>query len=317
MALVFFSYSHADEDLRNRLEVHLAMLMRQGVITVWHDRRLPPGDEIDRGISGQLEKADLILLVVSPDFLASRYCYDVEMARALERHRAGEARVLPVILRPCDWKNAPFGSLMATPIDGKPITKFADYDDAFLEVTNAIKAAVGSGKPQARQTHEVSPTLPMEKPLTESPVRSSNLRIRKNFTEADKDKFLDETFEYMAKFFENSLGELTIRNSDLETSFKRIDATEFTAVVYRNGAAASRCRIWLGGRLSLDGIAYSPGGTTGRGSFIESLNVYEDEEGLFIKPFMAMNRLVEKCARLTSEGASEYYWSIFIEPLQR
>jgi hypothetical protein len=316
MALVFFSYSHADEDLRNRLEVHLAMLKRQGVITVWHDRRLPPGDEIDQGISEQLESADLILLLVSPDFLASRYCYDIEMRRALERHQAGDARVLPVILRPCDWKSAPFGSLMATPTDGKPITKFADYDDAFLEVTNAIKSAIASGKPRTHRTRKVLPPSPVHEPLV-GIIRSSNLRVRKTFTDADKDRFLDETFEYMTRFFENSLKELTMRNPDLQTSFKRIDATEFTAVVYRNGTTASCCRIWLGGRLSLDGIAYSPGGTTGRGSFIESLNVDEDEEGLCIKPLLAVNRLGEKSSRLTSEGASEYYWAIFIEPLQR
>jgi hypothetical protein len=315
MALVFFSYSHADEDLRNRLEVHLAMLERQGVITIWHDRRLPPGDEFDHGISEQLEIADLILLLVSPDFLASRYCYDVEMARALQRHRAGEARVLPVILRPCDWKSTPFGSLLATPTDGKPITKFTDYDDALLEVTNAIKSAIASGKPRTHPTHHVLPTARNEPRI--KTIRSSNLRVRKTFTDADKDRFLDEAFEYMANFFENSLGELTARNPDLETSFKRIDATEFAVVVYRSGTAASRCTIWLGGRLSFDGIAYSPGNTMGRGSLTESLNVDEDEEGLFIKPLMAMNRCVERSSRLTCEGASEYYWSMFIEPLQR
>ena len=116
MATLFFSYSHADEGLRDQLEKHLAALQRQGVIEAWHDRRIPPGDLVDASISEQLERADIILLLVSPDFLASNYCYEVEMRRALERHAAGEARVVPVILRPCDWQGTELGRLMATPL---------------------------------------------------------------------------------------------------------------------------------------------------------------------------------------------------------
>ena len=89
---VFFSYSHKDEALRDQLETHLAMLKRQGVILTWHDRRLVAGDNIDSGIAKELDQADIILLLVSPDFLASDYCYGIEVARALERHAAGEVR---------------------------------------------------------------------------------------------------------------------------------------------------------------------------------------------------------------------------------
>ena len=141
MDSVFFSYSHRDETLRDQLEIQLTMLKRQHVISTWHDRRLIAGDGVDRGISRQIEAADIILLLVSPDFLASEYCYSVEMTRALERHAAGEARVIPVILRPCEWHHAPFGHLLASPTDGKPVTKWADADDAFLSVAKAIRAA--------------------------------------------------------------------------------------------------------------------------------------------------------------------------------
>ena len=89
MATIFFSYSHADEALRDRLEVHLSLLKRQGVIETWHDRRISPGEAIDRSIGTRLDTADVILLLVSPDFVASDYCYDVEMTRALERHERG------------------------------------------------------------------------------------------------------------------------------------------------------------------------------------------------------------------------------------
>src|SRR3984957_20856300 len=130
MASVFFSYSHADEALRDHLEKHLTMLKRQSVIETFHDRRIAAGDDVDGSISSELERADVILLLVSPDFLASAYCYDIEMQRALERHRLGEAGVIPVILRHCDRQAAPFGKLIAPPRCLQPASAFPDLDHA-------------------------------------------------------------------------------------------------------------------------------------------------------------------------------------------
>ena len=130
---VFFSYSHQDEGLRNELEKHLSVLRRQGVIDIWTDHRIGPGEEIGGEIDRHLESADIILLLVSPDFLNSDYCYDIEMKRAMERHERGEARVIPIILRPCDWQSAPFGGLKALPADGNPVSKHQSLDDAFVE----------------------------------------------------------------------------------------------------------------------------------------------------------------------------------------
>jgi hypothetical protein len=119
MASIFFSYSHKDETLRDELEKHLAMLRREGAITAWHDRRIAAGENFGNAIDEALESAGIILLLVSSDFLSSDYCYSVEMKRALERHERGEATVIPIILRPCDWHSAPFGKLLALPTDGK------------------------------------------------------------------------------------------------------------------------------------------------------------------------------------------------------
>ena len=96
----FLTYSHQDEDLRKEVEKHLAALRRDGVIDIWQDRRIGPGDEFDREISNQLESASIVLLLVISVFLHSDYCYDIEMKRALERHAEGSARVIPVILPP-------------------------------------------------------------------------------------------------------------------------------------------------------------------------------------------------------------------------
>ena len=139
---VFFSYSHKDEELRDELADHLTMLERQHVITAWHDRRIGAGEEWKGAIDDHLNTADVILLLVSSKFLASDYCYDVEMARAMERHEAGEATVIPVILRAVDWKTAPFVRLKALPTDGKPVTSWQNQDEAFADVVKGIRTAI-------------------------------------------------------------------------------------------------------------------------------------------------------------------------------
>ena len=142
MNTIFLSYSHRDEELRNELEIHLQALQRQGLIETWHDRRIAAGDDVHHSISAQLETASIILLLVSPYFIASDYCYDVEMKRALELNSANQARVIPVILEPCVWHDLPFGGLLATPTDGKPVSKHANLHDAFVDIVNAIRDAL-------------------------------------------------------------------------------------------------------------------------------------------------------------------------------
>jgi Stage II sporulation protein E (SpoIIE)/TIR domain len=140
---LFFSYSHKDRELREELQRHLALLKRQGVITAWHDREIGAGTDWAGAIDAHLNAARIILLLVSADFLSSDYCYDVEMKRAMERHDAGEARVIPVLLRAVEWAGAPFSKLQAVPTGGVPVTSWENRDEAFAEVARAIGKAVG------------------------------------------------------------------------------------------------------------------------------------------------------------------------------
>jgi internalin A len=135
---VFISYSHKDETLRADLETHLKLLQRQGLISVWTDRKIGAGEEWKGKIDDNLESARIILLLVSADFIASDYCYDVEMKRALARQSANEARVIPIILRAVHWQPAPFGKLQALPKDGKPVMLWTDRDSAWLDVETGI-----------------------------------------------------------------------------------------------------------------------------------------------------------------------------------
>lgn len=143
---LFYSYAHEDEALCNQLDKHLRPLERQGLITSWHDREIRAGDDWASEIDTHLENAQIILLLISADFLASEYHYGVEMRRALDRHYAGEARVIPIILRPVDWEHEPLlNNLQALPGDSKPVTTWPSppyYDAAFEDITKGIRKVV-------------------------------------------------------------------------------------------------------------------------------------------------------------------------------
>ncbi|MBD4128998.1 toll/interleukin-1 receptor domain-containing protein [Xanthomonas citri] len=326
---VFFSYCHADEELRDQLEKQLAMLKHQGIIETWHDRRIVAGQEIDKTIDGHINSDDIILLLISPDFLASSYCYDREMTRALERHDSGDATVIPVILRACEWHHAPFGKLMATPTDGKPVKQWADLDDAFLQVAKAVRSAATEHARRAGVTKELQAppssrpmldraTVPTEgvdrTPAVVSGPRSSNLRLAKAFTQRDKDRFKTETFEYIAKHFENSLNELQARNPGYEGTFRRVDANRFFTTIYEDGHDVARATIYLGGMLG--GIHYMQGETLDSNSYNEALSVGHDDQSLFFTS-MGMSAFgSNRGQKLTQEGAAELLWEQLIGPLQ-
>jgi internalin A len=136
---VVFSYSHKDEELRDQLETHLKLMQRQSIISTWHDRKIAGGEEWKGAIDDNFRHADVILLLTSTDFIASDYCYDIEMKSSLERHDKGEAKVVPIILRKCQWQGSPFGKLQALPRDDKPVTLWKDRDEAWHSVAEGIK----------------------------------------------------------------------------------------------------------------------------------------------------------------------------------
>lgn len=318
MINAFISYSHKDQDLRNELENHLAMLTRSGVIDAWHDRRIVAGSELDPTISERLESAQIILLLVSADFLASNYCYDIEMDRAMQKHSDGSARVIPVILRACDWHSAPFGKLLATPSDGKPVTMFANQDEAFTNIAKDVRRAA------EHFGHQKSPIAPSERRLgigtmggqqsVQPVVRSSNLRVKRAFNDHERDDYLENAYEYIARYFEGSLDELKKRNPQISTKFKRLDANSFSASIYANGDRVAVCSIVSGGLSGMGGnsIRYSSSPDAPRNSWNEQLTVGDDGFTLHLTGgFMQGDT-----KRLTHEGAAELYWNMLIRPLQ-
>lgn len=168
---VFLSYSHEDEGHLQELQKHLSLLERQGLIQTWHDHQIDAGQDRRGKIDRRLESAGIVLLLVSPSFLASDDCWDVETKRALLRHEEGVARVVPVIVRPCDWTGAPFGKLQALPQNARAVTRWQNQDEAWLDVAQGLRRILS----QCRQSADATSAgggLPREEVSTGSGIIS-------------------------------------------------------------------------------------------------------------------------------------------------
>ena len=138
---LFCSYSAVDERHREKLETHLATLKRLGILNVWHFRKITAGQDWATEIDARLNAAGIIALLISPDFVASDYCYGVELTKAMDLHRKGKAQVIPIIVRPVVWGGTPFAALQALPRAAKPITSWQNRDQAYEDVARGIRAA--------------------------------------------------------------------------------------------------------------------------------------------------------------------------------
>ena len=136
---LFYSYSHADEKLRNSLETHLSGLQRNNLITEWHDRKILPGQAFEGEIDKNITDSDIILLLISPDFIQSNYCYEIELKTAMEMHETDRAIVIPIILRPTVWYDLSFTKLLMLPTDAKSVTEWDNQDLAWVNVVEGIR----------------------------------------------------------------------------------------------------------------------------------------------------------------------------------
>ena len=188
---VFISYAHKDEEFRRELQAHLRLMERQGLYKCWHDREITAGTDWKEQISQNLREADIVILLVSSDFLNSDYCYDVEMKAALDAHRSGRSLTIPVIVRSvANWEDSPFGSLQALPTDAKPVSTWDNRDSAWANVASGIIKAVqrweqekaGTASGDQRSMLDVIRAVSASSPELERPTSSLDSRIlEKNF----------------------------------------------------------------------------------------------------------------------------------------
>jgi len=136
---LFVSYSHLDEGIKDELIKHLSPLRRRNLITVWHDQKIEAGDKWEQTISKNLQEADIVILLVSIDFINSEYCYGTEMDMALDRAASEQAVIIPVIARSCMWRITRFSHLQALPTDGKAVATWDNRDEALSVVAEGIR----------------------------------------------------------------------------------------------------------------------------------------------------------------------------------
>lgn len=322
MKRIFISYSHKDEALRHELDKHLIMLKRQNLVDVWTDHCIRPGEALDAAISDGLEASSVILLLVSVDFLASDYCYSVELERALQKQLNGEAAVVPVILRPCEWHHSPLGKLKAIPADGKPVVKWQTLDDAFLDVVKSLRRMLSENANDAKPIPPQKTSAPAARPIRpiDTPAeaykapRSSNLSLPKVFTDEERYTFIYDAFGYIQNYFEASLKELSARNRGITTHMNPESARGFSVTIFREGKRKAGCFIRVTALHQSPGIAYSNNEQAIENSYNEMLTAADDRYALHLQPMMGIfSRDVNH--KLTEEGAAEHLWSMLISAL--
>jgi hypothetical protein len=179
---IFYSYSHKDEELKERLEEHLSTLRHKGIIKEFNDRKIVSGEEWEKEISEKLQNADIILFLLSASFLNSDYCYDIEVKSAIKKYKEGNVLIIPVIIRPCDWKESPLGKFQALPKDGKAITLWPNDDQAWMDVVNGIKKAISNEKVNSslKQDIELNGNRKFTRPVHGDYADNASIQIKNN-----------------------------------------------------------------------------------------------------------------------------------------
>ncbi|MHC1946490.1 toll/interleukin-1 receptor domain-containing protein [Bradyrhizobium sp. UFLA06-06] len=303
MATAFISYSHRDEKALERLHIHLATLRREGAISAWYDREILAGDDFDIEIDAALSKSEIFLALVSPDFLASSYCYDQEVSKALERHAQGTLRVVPIVIEPCDWKSTPLGKLKALPKDGKPISTWTNENIAYLDVAMELRR-IASDQPPAQQYE------PGQK--STAPAREGRrYRIKKEFDSFDRDDFRHKAFLAIETFFRSSVDELNQISELIRARYEKISNLAFSCTVL-NKANGGEAHITVRADTEHFGedISYAFSRRAASNTANGFIYVRENEYELYLQlSNFSGNRTRE--APLTAEQVSDSLWREF------
>lgn len=314
MATAFISYSHRDEAFRQELEAHLSPLRRQGLLSVWHDRRITPGDHLDDTISEHLEAADLILMLISSDFVASEYCYAREMTRALERHQARTARAISIICRPCHFDGLPFARFLLLPTDAKAVSLWHDRDAAWVDVVKGIRTALTSGAvPTGAPAVRAAPAV--SSPAATPGRQRSASRLPRTYTDLDKHDFLEASFERMWAVMEAGAAELEAENSHITVRRLRIDAQSFSIRIFLNGKEVAGGSVFHGGgHFGRDQICFSSDPSGPRNSMNEWFGVEVTDDGLALKSGGMLHMLAnDRETTLSADEAASRLWDHLID----
>lgn len=227
----FISYSHADERYLERLHKHMAMLTRAGLIDAWSDHRILPGSAIGKEVDRQLAASGLFIALVSPDYLASNYCYETEFKQALAMAEAGKLRIVAVILESCDWLSSPFSELLALPKDGKAIAEWTNANNAYLDVVQGLRRVIEDDAAQSDGGAITSPKA--------SSGGARRLKVRQEFDAIQRAEFADQSFAVIRDYFRDCCIEINTVDG-LKARFTGMGDAAFTCTVVNRGMRQGR-----------------------------------------------------------------------------
>jgi|LauGreDrversion4_2_1035121.scaffolds.fasta_scaffold83522_2 hypothetical protein len=301
-ARVFISYSHADEALVEKLHKHIAQLRRDGSVSDWYDRQIKVSDRINGSIIDELDSADIFLACVSPDWIASRYAFEEEFNRALEREKAGQIVIAPVILRPCEWQATELKKFLALPKDGKAVTEYVNQDVAFLEVATGIRDWTKRGTlGLLSEGRSSAPSRPQV-----SAANETRYRAKRQFDKIDKMDFINLAFEEIYRFFEASSAEIrAIPN--IECRLSNLSESYFYCTVINRGSARGfeTLHVRKGGSFSAIDILFGEKNATGTSN--GGFSVTADDYQLFLSEMM-LGSYGDK-GNLTAIDAAKMLWN--------
>jgi len=307
----FISYSHKDDAALDRLHTHLASLRREGRIEAWFDRDILAGSELDDEIAEQLESSELILLLVSPDFLASDYCVEREMERALERHRTGDARVVPIVIEPCDWASAssPLRQLKALPRDGKPVSEWTNENNAYLDVVKELRRILEVD--EVATTPSPADANVAARPATPAP-ETRRYRVQRDFDEIDRSDFRDGAFAAFRDYFERASAEID-SIEDLRGRFTSHSPTSFGCTIVNRARDRGTAHITVhrrSGNFGFGDIYYAFTENADSNTCNGGFTIEADEYELYLGA--TMFGMGGDRDRLTPEAAAEWLWTEFL-----
>lgn len=276
---IFISYSHRDDAILDRLKVHLRMLEREGSVETWSDREIHAGANVDSTIADAQDTTTVFMPLVSPDFLASSYCYDIEMKTALKKAASGKIAIIPVIAEPCDWLASPLKAFKALPKDGKPVSEWANANNAYLDIIQELRRVAKNGSRATTKT--------VGEPSTPFSAMLQRVKIQRDFSSIDRAKFRDAAYAEIRKFFSESIAEFS-QIEGLQGDFEDMDVNAFTCTIVNRAKRGAEASLTVrnskgGGHSALGDITFVFDAYAQPGSANEIVNVDSDEFHQFLE----------------------------------
>jgi hypothetical protein len=268
----FISYSHKDSAIVDRLRVHLATLEREKKIAHWYDQKILAGGEIDAEISKHLSGCNLFIAIISPDFLASHYCYEREMQAAIQLYKSGKLRMVSIIAEPCDWQNTPIAQFKVLPHDGKPVVEWPNQNTAYLEIVKEL-----------RKITDAIPTQIQTDPQHIAPTPnnvSNRYKVKRAFSEIDKSDYLQKSFKEIRELMKQYVEDID-KVENIQARFSDTSAEGFTCVVSNNARpnSVAYLNVYIRSEMFMGDLSFNynqrPNFNTINGSFSIEANDYE------------------------------------------